>query len=79
MLTTFKATAVKTAEGLQVNTDSRGFKLVLDEPTEMGDDNKLLFRRILGDFTTAFQFDLPDILGAPTPAPHPAAAPATTP
>ncbi len=39
MLTTFKATAVKTAEGLQVNTDSRGFKLVLDEPTEMGGTN----------------------------------------
>lgn len=54
-------------------------KYAIHEPTEMGDDNKLLFRRILGDFTTAFQFDLPDILGAPTPAPHPAAAPATTP
>lgn len=54
-------------------------KYAIHEPTEMGEDNKELFRRILEEFTTAFQFDLPDILGAPTPAAHPAAAPATTP
>ncbi len=39
MLTTFKASAVKTAEGLQVNTESRGFKLTLDEPQDMGGTN----------------------------------------
>lgn len=36
----------------------------IHEPTEMGDDNKELFRRILEDFTTKFQFDRPDILAA---------------
>lgn len=50
-------------------------KYAIHEPTEMGEDNKDLFRRILEDFTTAFQFDLPEILGAPTPP----ATPATTP
>jgi hypothetical protein len=54
-------------------------KYAIHEPTEMGEDNKELFRHILEDFTTAFQFDLPDILGAPKPAAHPAAAPATSP
>jgi hypothetical protein len=34
----------------------------IHEPTEMGEDNKELFRRILDDFVTAFQFDLPEIL-----------------
>lgn len=65
-------------------------KYAIHEPTEMGDDNKDLFRRILRDFTTKFQFDLPHILAAtPKPAPTavptapavpaaPAAAPATT-
>lgn len=50
-------------------------KYAIHEPTEMGEDNKDLFRRILEDFTTAFQFDLPEILGAPTRP----ATPATTP
>lgn len=54
-------------------------KYAIHEPTEMGEDNKELFRRILVDFTSVFQFDLPDILGAPTPAAPPAAGPATTP
>jgi hypothetical protein len=48
----------------------------------MGEDNKELFRRILEDFTTKFQFDLPDILETaqtPTPAAATAAAPATIP
>ncbi|MGN8134629.1 AAA family ATPase [Paraburkholderia sp. 22099] len=60
-------------------------KYAIHEPTEMGEDNKELFRRILEDFTTKFQFDLPDILEtAPTPtsatAPTAtAAAPATIP
>ena len=35
------------------------------EPTQMGEDNKDLFRRILNDFVTAFTFALPDILAAP--------------
>lgn len=52
-------------------------KYAIHEPTEMGEDNKELFRRILGDFTTKFQFDLPDILAvapvaaAPVPVPTP--------
>jgi len=50
-------------------------KYAIHEPTEMGEDNKDLFRRILEDFTNAFQFDLPNILEAPAPP----AKPATTP
>lgn len=51
-------------------------KYAIHEPTEMGEDNKELFRRILEDFTTKFQFALPNILEAtPTAAPT---APATT-
>jgi hypothetical protein len=37
-------------------------KYAIDEPTEMGEDNKELFRSILHDFVTKFQFDLPEIL-----------------
>lgn len=37
----------------------------IHEPTEMGEDNKDLFRSILRDFTTKFQFALPDILDNP--------------
>lgn len=43
-------------------------KYAIHEPTEMGEDNKALFRRILEDFTTQFQFDLPKIL-VTVPAP----------
>jgi hypothetical protein len=52
-------------------------KYAIHEPTEMGDDNKDLFRRILEDFNTKFQFDLPDILAAApvVAAPVPASAP----
>lgn len=52
-------------------------KYAIHEPTEMGDDNKGLFRRILEDFIIKFQFDLPDILAAapvaavPIPVPTP--------
>lgn len=56
-------------------------KYAIHEPTEMGEDNKDLFRRILEDFITKFQFDLPDIL-KPTPTVAPTtttAAPITTP
>jgi hypothetical protein len=47
-------------------------KYAIHEPTEMGEDNKALFRRMLEEFTTKFQFALPDILEAP-----PTVAPAT--
>lgn len=55
-------------------------KYAIHEPTEMGEDNKELFRLILRDFTTKFQFVLPEILEpAPTAAPTiTAAATATT-
>ena len=35
MLTTFKATAKKLPEGLQVETQSRGFKVLMDEPKDL--------------------------------------------
>ena len=56
-------------------------KYAIHEPTEMGEDNKALFRRMLEDFTTKFQFDQPDILKAPPAAASATttAAPATTP
>jgi hypothetical protein len=47
-------------------------RYAIHEPTEMGEDNKELFRRILRDFTTKFQFALPDILET-----TPVAAPVT--
>ncbi|WP_454692786.1 AAA family ATPase [Achromobacter aegrifaciens] len=55
-------------------------KYAIHEPTEMGEDNQELFRRILEDFTTKFQFDLPEILEANLTAAASviAAAPATT-
>jgi hypothetical protein len=36
-------------------------KYAIHEPAEMGEDNKKLFRQILDDFITTFQFNLPDI------------------
>ncbi|WP_062350669.1 OsmC family protein [Bacillus kwashiorkori] len=39
MLTTFKATAKKLPEGLQVETESRGFKIYMDEPEDLGGTN----------------------------------------
>ncbi|WP_339069912.1 AAA family ATPase [Pseudomonas idahonensis] len=39
-------------------------KYAIHEPTEMGEDNKELFRRILRDFISTFKFALPDLLGA---------------
>lgn len=36
MLTTFKANAKKLPEGLQVETSARGFKIILDEPEDLG-------------------------------------------
>jgi uncharacterized OsmC-like protein len=40
MLTTFKATALKLDEGMQVLTESQGFKIIFDEPERMGGTNK---------------------------------------
>lgn len=53
-------------------------KYAIHEPTEMGEDNKDLFRRILKDFISTFKFALPDLSGskpaaaaaAPTPGPQ---------
>lgn len=39
MLTTVKANAKKLPEGLQVETESRGFKIILDEPEDLGGTN----------------------------------------
>lgn len=39
MLTTFKATAIKSPEGLQVEANSRGFKILFDEPEDLGGTN----------------------------------------
>ena len=36
-------------------------KYSIHEPTEMGEDNKELFRRILSEFVTRFKFALPEI------------------
>jgi hypothetical protein len=44
----------------------------IHEPTEMGEDNKELFRRILREFITRFEFALPDVVPAPPAAPAPA-------
>lgn len=46
-------------------------KYAIHEPTPMGEDNQNLFRQILKDFTTSFQFDLPEIFGEPTTATTP--------
>lgn len=39
MLTTFKATTKQIPEGLQVETNARGFKILMDEPEELGGTN----------------------------------------
>jgi hypothetical protein len=44
----------------------------IHEPTEMGEDNKALFRRILSQFITRFEFALPGVVTAQTAAPAPA-------
>lgn len=51
----------------------------IHEPTEMGEDNKELFRRILRDFITRFEFALPGALPAQPAAPAPAPAPQEAP
>jgi hypothetical protein len=56
-------------------------KYAIHEPTEMGNDNKNLFRRILSDFLTTFQFALPELADTPrrAAAPAPIAAPPAAP
>lgn len=44
----------------------------IHEPTEMGEDNKELFRRILRDFVTRFEFSLPGVAATQTAALAPA-------
>ncbi len=51
-------------------------KYAIHEPTEMGEDNQALFRRLLGDFITKFQFDLPELLAAAPAVAAPASVPA---
>ncbi|MBX9757623.1 MAG: AAA family ATPase [Beijerinckiaceae bacterium] len=47
----------------------------IHEPTEMGEDNKELFRRILREFIARFEFALPGVVAAqPVPAPEEAPA-----
>lgn len=43
-------------------------KYAIHEPTEMGEDNKDLFRRILKDFISTFKFSLPQISGTKSAA-----------
>ena len=43
-------------------------KYAIHDPVEMGEDNQELFRRILRDFVTAFQFALPEV-GEQPPSP----------
>jgi hypothetical protein len=51
----------------------------IHEPTEMGEDNKALFRRILSEFITRFEFALPGIGPAQPTAPASARAPEEAP
>ena len=53
----------------------------IHEPTEMGEDNKELFRRILREFIARFEFALPGVIPAQPaiPAPAPAAEEAPAP
>ncbi len=43
----------------------------IHEPTEMGEDNKALFRRILNEFITRFEFALPSVVATKATAPGP--------
>lgn len=51
----------------------------IHEPTEMGEDNKELFRRILREFVTRFEFHLPSAAPTQHPAPAPAPVPQEAP
>ncbi|PKR56303.1 AAA family ATPase [Thalassospira lohafexi] len=51
----------------------------IHEPTEMGEDNKELFRRILREFIIRFEFALPGNAPARPPAPAPAPVPQEAP
>ena len=39
MKQTFKVVAKKTGDGLQVQSDARGFKIIMDEPEDLGGTN----------------------------------------
>ena len=62
---------------MPTTAQARHGKYAIHEPTEMGEDNKELFRRILKDFITAFQFELPKILETSPVPPQSATALAT--
>lgn len=47
-------------------------KFDIYQPTEMGDDNKRLFRQILGAFLDRYQFAMPDIFERPAAKARPA-------
>ncbi len=47
----------------------------IHEPTEMGEDNKELFRRILREFIARFEFALPGVFPAQPAPPAPVSAP----
>lgn len=49
-------------------------KYAIHEPTQMGEDNKDLFRRILRDFLSTFEFALPEMVAAPKVAAPPVPA-----
>ena len=51
----------------------------IHEPTEMGEDNKELFRRILREFVARFEFALPGVVAAKPAAPAPVPAPEEAP
>lgn len=51
----------------------------IHEPTEMGEDNKELFRRILREFIARFEFALPGVVAAQPVNPAPASAPEKAP
>lgn len=51
----------------------------IHEPTEMGEDNKKLFRRILSQFITRFEFAVPNTAPTPNPAPANALVPQEAP
>lgn len=50
-----------------LNLFSHG-KYSIYDPVEMGEDNKVLFKRIFNDFIDKYKFDFPIIFNEPTPA-----------
>lgn len=60
-----------------LNVLSHG-KYAIHEPTEMVDDTKQLFRRILDTFLANYRFDLPEVPENPTPSRTPPASQSVT-